>query len=76
MLSEKTIIKSITIKPYTDLSVTPALATIEVQWADQILKEGAVFSEQYRRKVYNKRQGVELLAEVPNSAAYTAAAGW
>ena len=67
-LTEQTIIKQVTVKP--------TQKAIEVQWADQILRDGEVISETYNRKAYGQEQQAEFEAEVAGAAAYVTAAGW
>jgi hypothetical protein len=67
-LTEQRILKAVTVKPTQN--------AIEVQWADQILRDGEVISEQYHRKAYTAEQSDELIAEVEGAAAYITAAGW
>jgi hypothetical protein len=67
-LTEQRILKAVTVKPTQN--------AIEVQWADQILRDGEVISEQYHRKAYNAEQSDEFLAEVDGADAYVTAAGW
>ena len=67
-LTEQRILKAVTVKP--------TQGAIEVQWADQILRDGEVISEQYHRKAYNSEQSNEFIAEVEGAAAYVQAAGW
>lgn len=58
------------------VSVLPISKTIDVQWADQIVKDGSVISEQYHRKSYSEKQKDEFLIEVDNAASYVSAVGW
>jgi len=67
-LTEKTIINQIT--------VLPAQSAIQVQWANQVLRDNEVISETYHRKAYMKEQQAEFEAEVTGAAAYVTAAGW
>lgn len=67
-LTEKTIIKQV--------SVLPAQSAINVQWANQVLRDDEVISETYHRKAYTKEQQAEFEAEVTNAGAYVAAVGW
>ncbi len=67
-LTEQRILKAVTIKPTQQ--------AIEVQHADQILRDGEVISEQYHRKAYGIEQQSEFLAEVEGAANYVQAAGW
>jgi len=61
-LTEQRIIKQITTLPQQN--------AINVQWANQILRDGEVISENYERKAYSTGQEAEFLAEVPNAAMY------
>jgi hypothetical protein len=67
-LTEQTIVKQVTILPTQN--------AINVQWADQILRDGEVISEQYHRKAYTQEQQAEFEAEVEGAAAYVTAVGW
>lgn len=67
-LSERRILKQVTILPAQD--------AIQVQWANQILRDDEVVSEQYHRKAYLRAQAAEFAAEVEGSAAYLAALSW
>lgn len=67
-LTEQTIIKQITIKP--------AQRTVEVQWSNQVLRNGEVISEAYTRKAYIAAQQAEFEADVAGAASYVAAVGW
>ena len=67
-LEERTIIKSINVRPDVD--------AIEVQWAIQILKDGEVVSERYHRSSYGRTTASAFYSEVENAGAYMAALGW
>lgn len=67
-LSENRIIKQVAILPEHN--------AVNVQWANQVLRDGAVISEQYERKAYTAEQKDEFLAEVENAVAYLPALGW
>ncbi len=67
-LTEQRILKAVTVKP--------TQGAIEVQWADQIRRDGEVISEQYHRKAYTADQRTEFETEVEGAAAYIEAAGW
>lgn len=67
-LTENTIIKQV--------SILPGQSAINVQWANQILRDGEVISENYHRKAYTAEQRAEFEAEVEGAAAYVAAVGW
>ncbi len=67
-LTEKTIIKQV--------AVLPAQSAINVQWANQVLRDDEVISETYHRKAYTKEQQAEFEAEVTGAAAYVTAVAW
>jgi hypothetical protein len=67
-LTEQTILKQIT--------VLPAQSAINVQWANQVLRDDEVISETYHRKAYTKEQQAEFEAEVTGAGAYVTAVGW
>jgi len=67
-LTEKTIIKQV--------AVLPEQSAINVQWANQVLRDDEIISETYQRKAYTKEQQAEFEAEVTGAAAYVTAAGW
>jgi hypothetical protein len=67
-LTEQTILKQIT--------VLPAQSAINVQWANQVLRDDEVISETYHRKAYTKEQQAEFEAEVAGSPNYVTAVGW
>lgn len=67
-LSEQTIL--------TQVTVLPTQAAINVQWTNQILRDGEVISETYHRKAYTQEQQAEFESEVTGAAAYVTAAGW
>ena len=68
MLTEQRILKQVT--------TLPAQSAVQVQWANQILKDGVVISETYERKAYSQDQAAEFAAEVEGAAAYVTALGW
>ena len=67
-LTEQTIIKQV--------AVLPAQSAINVQWANQVLRDDEVISETYHRKAYTKEQQAEFEAEVTGAATYVTAVGW
>jgi len=68
MLTEQRILKQVT--------TLPAQSAINVQWANQILRDGEVISETFERKAYTAEQAQEFLAEVEGAAGYMAVLGW
>jgi hypothetical protein len=67
-LSEQRVLKQVTILAQQ--------SAVNVQWANQVLRDGEVISEVYERKAYNQDQKTEFLAEVTNAASYVSALGW
>ena len=67
-LSEQRILKQITI--------LPAQKAVNVQWANQILRDSEVISETFERKAYTEDQAAEFVAEVPGADSYLTALGW
>lgn len=47
-----------------------------VQWANQVLKDGVLLTETYERKAYTADQKAEFEAEVEGAANYITALGW
>lgn len=60
----------------SQVSILPQNAAINVQWSNQIIKDGQVISETYERKAYTQEQKSEFLTEVENAESYIAAIGW
>ena len=67
-LTEQRIVKQITFLPES--------RTFNVQWADQILRNGEVVSEAFHRKAYSEADKDSFLTEVDNAQALIAAVGW
>ena len=67
-LTEQRIINQVT--------VLPSQNAINVQWADQILRDGEVISQTYHRKAYGPGQQAEFLAEVEGADAYVNLIDW
>lgn len=68
MLSEQRILKSITINNPSN--------TVEVLWADQVLRDNAVIAETYHRCAYGADEKDKFLSEVDGAQAYIAILGW
>jgi len=58
------------------VSVLSAQNAVQVQWANQVLKDGELLSESYERKAYIAEQAAEFAAEVEGSASYMSILGW
>ena len=68
MLTEQRIVKQIT--------TLPSQGAINVQWSNQILRDGTLVSETYERKAYTEDQVAEFSAEVTGASNYITAMGW
>ena len=58
------------------VTVLPNANSINVQWADQILRDGGVISQTYHRKAYGPGQRTEFEAEVEGAANYVNLIDW
>lgn len=67
-LTEQRIINQVTVLPNAN--------SINVQWADQILRDGEVISQTYHRKAYSPEQKAEFEAEVEGAAGYVDLITW
>lgn len=67
-LSEQRILKQV--------AILPAQSAVNVQWANQILRDGELVSETYERKAYTAEQKAQFEAEVEGATAYVTALGW
>ena len=67
-LTEQKILKQVT--------VLAQQSAANVQWANQILRDGEVISEQFERKAYTADQKDEFLAEVEGADSYITILGW
>ena len=67
-LTEQRVLKQVT--------VLAQQSAVNVQWANQILRDDEVISEQFERKAYSADQKDEFLAEVEGAENYLSALGW
>lgn len=67
-LTEQRILKQV--------SILPAQGAANVQWSNQILRDGEVISETYERKAYTQAQAAEFINEVENAESYLTSLGW
>ena len=67
-LTEQTVLKQVT--------VLAQQSAVNVQWSNQILRDGEIISEQFKRKAYTVDQKDEFLSEVDGAENYIAALGW
>ena len=58
------------------VTVLPNQSAVNVQWTNQILRDGEVISQTYERKAYTAEQQAEFLAEVEGADTYAAVLGW
>ena len=63
-------------KVLKQVAILPAQSAANVQWANQILRDGEVISETFERKAYTASQQAEFMVEVEGAAQYAAALGW
>lgn len=68
MIEENTILKQITVLPEQN--------AINVQWANQIIKDGEVIAEKLHRKAYSCEQKDAFLTEVDGATNYISILGW
>lgn len=68
MLTEQRVLKSVT--------VLAQQSAINVQWANQILRDDEVVTETYERKAYTADQIADFLNEVEGAEAYVALLNW
>lgn len=67
-LTEQRILKQVTLLPQAN--------AVNVQWANQILRDGELVSETYERKAYGEDQKVDFINEVTGGQAYSDIMGW
>lgn len=68
MLTEQRILKQV--------SILADIGFMNVQWANQVSRDGEIIAETFERKAYGPEQKEEFLAEVEGGKAYAIAAGW
>lgn len=67
-LTEKRVLKQV--------SVLPEQHAINVQWANQVLRDSDIISETYERKSYQESNKEEFLLEVDNAQSFIPIMGW
>jgi len=67
-LTEQRILKQV--------AVLPNQSAVNVQWANQILRDDELITETYERKAYTADQYSEFLTEVEGAEAYITVLGW
>ena len=68
MLSEQRILKSVTVVNTTN--------TVEVLWADQVLRDHEVIAETYHRCAYGQTEKDKFIEEVAGAQGYISILGW
>lgn len=63
-------------KTLTQVTILAQQASVNVQWANRILRDGELVAESYERKAYSVDQKAEFLAEVEGAENYITAMGW
>lgn len=63
-------------KVLSQVTALPESSTFNVQWKNQILKDGEVIASAYERKCYAIAQKDEFLLEVDGAAGYIVSMGW
>lgn len=58
------------------VAILPAQNAANVQWANQVLKDGELLTETYERKAYTAEQAAEFATEVEGATSYMTALGW
>ena len=58
------------------VTLLPRIGAINVQWSNQIIRDGEVITEEYERKSYSKEQKDMLMEEVEGAEQYISAIGW
>lgn len=67
-LTEQRVLKQVTILAQQSAA--------NVQWADQILRDGELVTETYYRAAYTEEQKEQFLEQVEGAENYLAALGW
>ncbi len=60
----------------SQVTVLPQQSAVNVQWEDQILRDGEVISKNFHRKAYTADQKAEFLTEVDGAPNYLIQLGW
>lgn len=63
-------------KTLSQVTVLADAGTVNVQWTNNILKDGSLVAEQFERKAYDKSMVAEFLAEVDGAQHYASVLGW
>lgn len=63
-------------KVLSQVNALPDLQVFNVQWTNQIIKDGEIIASTYERKCYAIEQKDGFLAEIAGAADYVKAIGW
>jgi len=63
-------------KIVSQVNALPDLQVFNVQWTNQVIKDGDIIASTYERKCYAIEQKDEFLAEVDGAVDYANAIGW
>ena len=63
-------------KVLSQVNALPESKSFNVQWTNQVIKEGEIIASTYERKCYAIEQKDEFLAEVDGAGDYSKAIGW
>lgn len=63
-------------KIISQITSLPDSSAFNVQWTNQIIKNGEIIAKTYERKSYTKEQKDEFISEVDNAQFYIQAIGW
>lgn len=63
-------------KILSQVNALPDLQVFNVQWTNQVIKDGEIIASTYERKCYAIEQKDEFLAEVDGAVDYAKAIGW
>lgn len=58
------------------VAILPTQNAVNVQWSNQVLKDGELLTETYERKAYTATQDAEFAIEVEGADSYLSALGW
>jgi hypothetical protein len=63
-------------KVLSQVNASPDSKCFNVQWSNQVIKDGEIIASTYERKCYAIEQKNEFLVEVTGAVDYAKAIGW
>jgi hypothetical protein len=63
-------------KVLSQVNALPNLQVFNVQWTNEVIKDGEIIASTYERKCYAIEQKDEFLVEVTGAVDYAKAIGW